>query len=228
MSYVQQFIVRRVLLPLAALVALGMGVWAVVHLLWPTPKDEKVVVLDPNEVIVFSTQGGTINVATLIKNEEFAWKSSFECPFIKCPNIFKPTTSTIRVPVHYTYSIPLAATWSMTLDRGHYLLQVPSPQPNIPPAIDLSKMEIRTVRGWLSPGTEGNREKLMRALGPELAKRAMQAHYFEMQRGVAQKTVLEFTAKWLREGGQQAQNKGLPVAVQFGNTPAQPVSALQF
>jgi hypothetical protein len=172
----------------------------------------KVSRLDKAEIVVIRTPGGMLEISTLIKNEAFAWKTQHACPIVDCGKLLGATVSEIRVPVHYTYRIPLSETWMLKSDGAHYTLTVPSEEPSVPAAIDLTKMEIRTDSTWFSPNTKENRETLLRQLTPELTRRSTEQHYIDAQREDARKTVAEFAAKWMSEQG--AQNK-LPVKVIF-------------
>ena len=183
---------------MALVVAAGVAcVGAGLLLLRSEEKPVKTLALD--EIVVLRTPGGVLEVSHLIRNEEFRWKTSYECPVIDCSALMKPTISEIRVPVHYVYRIPLAQSWTLQRRGEGYVLKVPGVQPSMPPTVDLSRMELKTSKGWLSPGAQGNRESLLRNLVPELSARASQAHYIEAQRAQATKTVQEFAAKWMRE-----------------------------
>jgi hypothetical protein len=131
---------------------------------------------------------------------------------INCGDLLGTTVSEIRVPVHYTYRVPLSQTWTLNSDGARYTLIVPSEEPSVPVAMDFGKMEIRTDKTWFSPSVKENRENLLRQLGPELARRSMQQHYIDAQREEARKTVAEFADKWMKEQGKQKQ---LPVKVIF-------------
>lgn len=168
-----------------------------------------------DEVVVLRTPGGMLEVSTLIKNEEFAWRTTFNCPLISCKNLIKPTVSEIRVPVHYTYRVPLAETWTLTPKGSYWELTVPEEEPKLPAAIDFTKMETRTDKGWFSPNARENRETLLRQLGPELGRRAGQHHYLQAQREDARKTVSEFAQKWVSEQGDGKRLQGRQIKVLF-------------
>jgi hypothetical protein len=179
---------------------------------WFSPKQAQRELIDPAKVVVIRTSGGLLEVSTLIRNEEFGWSTKHTCPMIDCGALLTATITEIRVPVHYTYRIPLSETWTLKPDGDHYELTVPSADPKVPAAVDFTKMEMRTSKGWLSPSAKENRETLLRQLGPELARRSTQQHYIDAQREDARKTVAEFAGKWMQEQGAQ---KKLPVKVIF-------------
>ncbi|MGJ7497825.1 hypothetical protein ACSFA8_22470 [Variovorax sp. RT4R15] len=179
-------------------------------------REEKVVLLDPAQVVVLRTPGGYLEVATLVRNEEFRWRSSYTCLGRPCPEIFGQRIGTIRVPVHYTYRIPLADSWTLAPDGDVYVLSVPPPIPLLPPGLDTGKADFMTERGGiLPPSASGNQANLLRNLGPELAERAQRIEYIKQQIPSAEKTVREFAERWMAE-----QKKGpvKPIRVEFRMT----------
>lgn len=168
---------------------------------WFSKKQQKDERIDPAQVIVIRTPGGLLEVSTLVKNEEFGWSTKHTCPLLDCGSLLKATITEIRVPVHYTYRVPLAESWTLRLNGASYELTVPNEQPAVPAAIDLTKVEMRTSKGWLSPDAKENRETLLRQLGPELARRSKQPPYIDAQREQARRTVAEFAQKWMVQQG---------------------------
>lgn len=168
---------------------------------WFSQKQEQSERIDPAKVIVIRTPGGLLEVSTLIRNEEFGWSTKHTCPLLDCGSLLKATITEIRVPVHYTYRVPLAESWTLRLNGADYELTVPNEQPAVPAAIDLTKLEMRTSKGWLSPDAKENRESLLRQLGPEFARRAKQPQYIDAQREQARRTVAEFARKWMVQQG---------------------------
>ena len=167
-----------------------------------------------DEILVLRTPGGMLEASTLVKNEVFAWSTKHNCPLIDCDDFLGATISEIRIPVHYTYRIPLPESWILKSRDTHYELVVPIEEPKLPVAIDF-KMELKTNRGWLSPSTQGNRVSLLRQLGPELARRSIQKHYIDAQRDEAQKTIAEFAGKWMKEQGLEKRRADMPIKVVF-------------
>lgn len=167
----------------------------------PGSRQEQVKLLDPAQVIVLRTPGGMLEVATLNRVEEFGWQTKYTCPLVDCEKLLGATVTRVRVPVHYTYRIPLAATWELRAEGKGYVLYVPAVQPAMPPGIDTAKVEFETDGRWTSPDRASNVQATLRQLGPELERRATQPHYLSMQEPHAAKTVAEFARKWMREQG---------------------------
>lgn len=179
--------------------------------------EEKVNRLDPAQVVVLRTPGGFLEVATLVKTETFGWRSSYTCLGRDCGALLGERIGKIRVPVHYTYRVPLAESWTLKLEGDAYVLTVPAPVPLLPPAIDTARAEITSVGGGLlPPGTAGNQVNLLKNLGPELAMRAQRVDYLQTQLPAAGKTVGEFAAKWMKV---QTPGPSRPVRVRFDLAP---------
>lgn len=171
--------------------------------------EEKLDVLDPAQVIVLRTAGGFLEVATLVRNEEFRWRSTYTCVWIECGE----RIGQVRLPVSYTYRVRLAETWTLKLVGNEYVLSVPPPEPLLPPGINISKAEFTSERGGLiAPSVLANREVLLKNLGPELAQRAQKPQYLNLQLGHAEATVKEFAERWIREQGGPTQS---PIRVEF-------------
>jgi len=184
-----------------ALAVAGVLAWRAA---WRTPlgrAEQAVPVLDPSRVVVLRTPGGHLEVSTLVKVEAFGWRSSRTCLWRDCGWLMGERLGTIRAPVHYTYRIPLADSWTLRpAGDGGYVLSVPAPQPLLPPAVDLAKAEFRSEKGGLlAPDGAANQALLMRNLGPELERRAARTDYLQMQAPMAEQTIREFAQKWMRE-----------------------------
>ena len=196
--------------------AIGVGVAGALLYVRGLPwrsTEEQVRTLDPAQVVVLRTPGGFLEVSTLVKNEEFRWRSSYTCMGQDCGGLLGERIGQIRVPVHYAYRIPLAETWTLTLDGDAYVLSVPAPQPLLPPGIETQKAEITSERGGLlAPPAAGNQAMLLKNLGPELAQRAQRIEYLQQQTPAAEKTVREFAEKWMKE---QRTEPTRPVRVEF-------------
>jgi hypothetical protein len=207
----------RSLSPWLIAAALVVGVFLYLRPATFATKEEKAALLDPAQVIVLRTPGGTLEVSTLVKNEEFGWRSTYTCAWIDCG----VRVGKVRLPVHYTYRIPLAETWTLRLQGDTYVLSVPAPEPRLPPGIDLSKAEFSSERGGLlAPSVAANRDVMLKNLGPELAQRAQRSEYLQQQMPFAEATVKEFARKWMREqmGEKGEARKGVRVEFRVGES----------
>lgn len=189
------------------------GFFSVRNFLGKQEKSEPILVID--EIILLRTPGGMLEVSTLVRNEEFKWSTAYSCPIVKCDDLFGKTVSQLRVPVHYTYRIALASSWTLRLRNGHYEVLVPKEVPSLPAAIDISKLEIKSKRGWLAPNMLEHRESLLVHFGPEINRRALQDNYIHAQRSIAKKTVEEFARKWMIEQGKGKMAADYPVRILF-------------
>ena len=175
----------------------------------------RVPMLAKDEIVILRTHGGRLDVSTLIKNEEFAWQTTYTCPIANCGALFGKTISKVRVSVHYTYEIPLTGKWSLKFRETYFELKVPEEKPNLPPGLDMASMQIDTIKGWMSPSGTNNQASMLKHLGPELESRARRSDYVAAQREEARKTVSEFARKWMVEQGAGKDKKDLPVKVIF-------------
>lgn len=173
---------------------------------------ERLGILDPDRIVVVRTPGGLLQVSSIEKAEEFGWKTAWQCPLVDCAGFVPPTVSRIRVKATYVYVVPLAAQWKLEPRGDHYELRVPPLQLQEPVGFSTHDLQIQTTTTWASPPVDGNREQLLRNLGPELASRGRQLEYLRAQREAAAKTVEEFARKWMREQGLKADK---PLKVQF-------------
>lgn len=206
---------RRILVVLAVstVVALAVGMLSF------GSNDQPLPVLAKDEIVVLRTPGGMLEVTTLIRNEEFRWSTTHTCPIVNCEKLFGATISDVRVPVHYTYRIPLSAEWKLKLEKDHFDLAVPRPEPKLPAAIVTEKLEIRTDKKWFSPNKGEHRDSVIRNLGVEFDRRALQKNYLDAQRENARKTVVDFAQKWMLAQGVPANIRGYPIRVIFPDDP---------
>lgn len=200
-----------------ALVVVALLVLVAVYLLRNQfgTREGPVPVLLTDQVIVLRTPGGMLEVAELVRNEEFRWKTEYTCQVVDCGRLFGRTISEVRVPVHYTYRLALGVEWRLKARDGYLELVVPREEAKLPVAVDLGKLEIRTDKGWLAPAVSAHRESMLKHLGPELDARASKREYLDAQRNAARKTVAEFARKWMVEQGVDKRKVDYPIKVFF-------------
>jgi len=198
-------------LALLVIVAIKLGA----NSLGKTEKQESYLATD--EIVILRTQGGMLEVATLVRNEGFQWSTSHTCPILDCERLLGKTTSEVRVPVHYTYRIPLEAEWKLKFETDHFVLSVPKLEPKLPAAIEVAKLQIRTDTTWTSPNVLEHRESLIRNLGPTFDQRGKQKAHIDAAREGARKTIVEFAQKWMLEQSVPASKRGYPIRVHFAD-----------
>lgn len=200
----------------AAAIAVAFGIWHQWDRVGAT-LEQSIDILDPARVQLIRTPGGFLQVSEMRKVEEFAWQTSWDCPVVDCRSLPR-TVSRIRVTAHYVYRIPLAAEWRLEPDGDQYKLVVPPVQLQAPVAFDTRSAEIATSSSLFAPAAGANRDKVLRHLGPELARRGASAPYVDAQQRAAESTVQEFAQKWMREQGKALKR---PMRVVFnGPNPA--------
>jgi len=150
---------------------------------------------------VVRTPGGLLEVATLQKQESFAWQTSWTCLANLCGSL-PSSSSQISADVHYTYRIPLAAHWvleKVSNDPLQYRLQVPKLEPKLPVAVSLPSIRITNSGSVFSPSGP-TQQRMQTYMEPLLESRAKSAEYLRVQEANARKTVEEFARKWMRDG----------------------------
>lgn len=168
-----------------------LAVWAYRSL---TRKPD-VVVTSPltDEMLVMRTEGGMLEVSRVKAHEVFDGKYANEFLFMS----FEPTIARIRVPVVYTYRIPLAKEWKVLRYGQDFAVVAPKVEPSLPVAVDLSKMEKNVSGTWsMFTGTD-SLDATQRAITQKLAIKSRSRAYMKLQRDFARKTVAEFVRKWL-------------------------------
>jgi hypothetical protein len=146
-----------------------------------------------DEMMVMRTKGGMLEVSRITAREVFDGAYANEFLFMN----FEPTVARIRVPVVYTYRIPLARDWSVMRFGQDFAVVAPKVEPSLPVAVDLSKMEKNASGTWsLLTGTQ-SLDAAERALTQKLAIKSRSAAYIQLQRDSARATVAEFVRKWL-------------------------------
>ncbi|MDH6593387.1 hypothetical protein M2165_003276 [Variovorax sp. TBS-050B] len=189
-----------------AMAAAVIGGWFRLNATLGGTAGQQVQLLDPARIELIRTPGGHLQVSEMAKVEEFGWQTSWDCPLVDCSRLPK-TVSRVRVQARYVYRIPLAAEWRLRPEGDHYVLTLPPLQLQAPVGFDTANMEIVTTeQSVLSPAAPANREKALRHLGPELARRGASPAYLAAQRQNAEQTVREFAQQWMRE------QNGRPIA----------------
>lgn len=166
---------------------------------YKTRKEPSYLVGDRYRVV--RTPGGLLEVATLQKQESFAWQIAWACPYNLC-GFMPAANSQITAEAHYTYRIPLAGHWvleKVSNDPLKYRLQVPKLEPKLPVAVRLASIQILNRGNMLAPPGLGQ-QKMQTYLEPLLESRAKSAAYLRGQEADARKTVEEFARKWMPDG----------------------------
>jgi hypothetical protein len=146
-----------------------------------------------DEIVIMHTEGGLLQVSTLQTNEVF---NATKPHHILGLDLGKTTTQ-IRVPATYTFHIALAPEWRVSVKGDQVTVIAPPVKPNLPVAIDTTRLERFAAGAWSFLTAESELDALQRSITPILAKKSASLSYIGLQREEARKTVKEFVGKWL-------------------------------
>lgn len=201
-------------LPGAALlivVVAALMAWAGWHFYPATTTRIETTVVAPEVPIVIRTEGGLLEVATVIAQERFTRSDTREFWGIHLGT----TVSQIQAPVHYRYHIALAKEWHVVIRGKTCIVQAPAIKPSLPVAFDTSAMQMYTHNGWARLNKQDNLAALAQSMTPELEKRALSAGYQQLVVEPARQTVREFVMQWLIKEQKWSREPGYTVEVLF-------------
>jgi hypothetical protein len=153
-------------------------------------------ILPPQErdiPITFRTEGGLLEVAGMIKMEDFYREDNLKWWFVD----WGTTISQIRVEATYRYHVKLSGEWSVRIKEPVCIVETPQLEPTLPVAIDTAKTVHKTERGWARFNKDENLELLGKSISEKLRQKAKRPEYLNLVREPARKTIEEFIATWL-------------------------------
>lgn len=201
-------------LPGAALlmvVVAALMAWAGWHYFPRTGSRIETTVVAPEVPVVIRTEGGLLEVATVIAQERFTRSDTRQFWGIHLGT----TVSHIQAPVHYRYHIALAKEWHVVIRGKTCIVQAPAIKPSLPVAFDTSAMQMYTHNGWARLNKQDNLAALAQSITPELEKRALSAGYQQLVVEPARQTVREFVMQWLIKEQKWSREPGYTVEVLF-------------
>ncbi|MEO8022797.1 hypothetical protein [Polaromonas sp.] len=196
----------------AILLMLVLAAWAAWHV-YSSGKDTRIetTVSAPEVPVVIRTEGGLLEVATVMAQERFTRSDTREFWGIHLGT----TVSHIQAPVHYRYHIELAREWRVVIRDKTCIVQAPAIKPSLPVAFDTSAMQMYTQNGWARLNKHDNLAALARSMTPELEKRAQSPAYRQLVTEPARQTVREFVMQWLIKEQKWSRDPAYTVEVLF-------------
>lgn len=143
--------------------------------------------------VTFRTEGGLLEVAGMIKLEDFYREDNLKWWFVD----WGTTISQIRVEATYRYHVKLSEEWRVRIKDSVCIVESPQLEPTLPVAIDTAKTVHKTDRGWARFNEDENLELLRKSISGNLRQRAKRPEYLNLVREPARKTIEEFIATWL-------------------------------
>ena len=143
--------------------------------------------------VTFRTEGGLLEVAGMIKLEDFYREDNLTWWFVD----WGTTISQIRVEATYRYHVKLSEEWHVRIKDSVCIVEAPRLEPTLPVAIDTAKTVHKTERGWARFNKDDNLELLRKSVSERLKGKAKRPEYLNLVREPARKTIEEFIASWL-------------------------------
>jgi len=194
-----------------ALLVLVMTVWAVWYFYFDRDPRIETTVSAPEVPVVIRTEGGLLEVATVMAQERFTRSDTREFWGIHLGT----TVSHIQAPVHYRYHIALAKEWRVVIRGKTCIVHAPAIKPSLPVAFDTSAMQMYTQNGWARLNKHENLAALTQSMTPELEKRALSPAYRQLVTEPARQTVREFVMQWLIKEQKWSRDPAYAVEVLF-------------
>jgi hypothetical protein len=160
---------------------------------------------------------GRLLVADVKANEEFSEEDS---------SLLGTTSATIRAPVQYYYYVALGDPWFITINTTPAgavtcLVGAPAIHALPSPAIDTSRLEIKSENGWLRWDKADVTARLLREISPKVSARAaQQLPQFLPQ---ARESVEKFVREWILKQYQLPPNTPVFIQVLFLNESGRPI-----
>jgi hypothetical protein len=194
-----------------ALLIVALAAWAAWHVYSGRGTRVETTVSAPEVPVVIRTEGGLLEVATVMAQERFTRSDTREFWGIHLGT----TVSHIQAPVHYRYHIALAKEWRVVIRGKTCIVHAPAIKPSLPVAFDTSAMQMYTHNGWARLNKHENLAALARSMTPELEKRALSPAYRQLVTEPARQTVREFVMQWLIKEQKWSRDPAYAVEVLF-------------
>ncbi|MGC1174787.1 hypothetical protein [Polaromonas sp.] len=194
-----------------ALLIAVLAAWAAWHFHSDRGPRIETTVSAPEVPVVIRTEGGLLEVATVMAQERFTRSDTREFWGI----YLGTTVSHIQAPVHYRYHIALAKEWRVVIRGKTCIVHAPAIKPSLPVAFDTSVMQMYTHNGWARLNKHENLADLARSMTPELEKRALSPAYRQLVTEPARQTVREFVMQWLIKEQKWSRDPAYTVEVLF-------------
>lgn len=208
--------IKRAALLLVAVVVLALGLIGYRQFRTDT-KTEQTSAPVGDVPVVFRTNGGLLEVATLVYAKQFKLAEKGTLLGIEIPGC--PTVATVAVKAHFVYRVRLEPEWKAKITADKRVLVVSPPlEPAIPVAFDTASLD-ESLSGCPVIQNRQLLDRLRKQLSAKLAERANHPDYRRMVRNDAAKTVSEFIRKWYLGRDEYAFAKNYQIVVRFKGEP---------
>jgi hypothetical protein len=139
-----------------------------------------------------SNDGDVLEVATVRTEESVAISDAKALWFLNIPVNLGKTVSSLRVPVTYRFHVLLSGEWHVAETRETVSVHAPAVRPSLPPAPDISAMDVQTERGWFRFNAKDVEQQVRALVTDELNSRAARLSRTPVAADLARRSVTNY------------------------------------
>lgn len=143
-------------------------------------------------------RGDVLEVATISTAEVFSETDKFDFTVLGFPIPAGTTKVTLSIPVTFRFHVLLSDSWRIATTEETVTVDAPEVRPSLPPAPDLSAMDITTEQGPLRFNRKEVEERVRARVTGELNLRAHRLARSQVARDVARSSVERHLKEYVR------------------------------
>lgn len=141
---------------------------------------------------------GDVLEVSICKNIEYFSKSdNLDLTVFGIPVPLGTTKATLRVPVTYRFHVLLSDRWQIRTTPETVTVIAPDIRASLPPAPDVSQIEIWSSRGWARFNREELKDRVMSMVTRKLIMRARSLTRSQLIRDASRKSVESSLKNWI-------------------------------
>lgn len=158
-------------------------------------------------VEVKGNHGDVLEVSTYKSSANFSESDKLDTTILGIPVSLGTSEGYLMVPVTYRFHVLLSDRWMIRTTPETVTVIAPGIRPSLPPAPDISKMEIKSERGWARFNRSDIEERLKAMVTGTLTIRAHKLAQSQLIRDASRKSVESSLKNWLRWLPEECKNK---------------------
>lgn len=158
-------------------------------------------------VEVKSNHGDVLEVATYQGNEFFTESDRLDITVLGLPVSLGTTEAFLRVPVTYRFHVLLSDRWQIRTTPETVTVIAPKIRPSLPPAPNISQMEIQSTRGWARFNRNDVEERVKSMVTNILNVRAQDLARSQLIRDASRHSIESALKQWIPWLPEACQNK---------------------
>ena len=167
-------------------------------------------------VEVKGNHGDVLEISTFKSKAEISEKDNADLSFLGLLPIPMGTTkAALRVPVTYRFYVLLSDRWQIRTTPETVTVNAPDIRPSLPPAPDISQLEISTEVGWARFNRKDIEERVKLMTTSILNNRARQLAHSQIIRDASRKSVESSLKNWIHWLPEECKNKVF--VIKFGD-----------